>query len=96
MSRSISWFSGIFLGIFKSLKEKLGDIGLNKEQEKLPEIPLEEPKRRNPFMKEEIQEKYSTLDAAMEALTGLTVKRNMSKKISFFLDWIFDYHDKSS
>lgn len=66
-------------GIFKSLKDKSSEICC--AEESISDGPPEEndfPKVKNPFLKEDFKEKCSSLDAAMEALTGFTVKRNMN------------------
>ena len=67
------------LGIFKSLKDKTsGACGKDQEVLAIPFEVCDFINPKNPFLKENMEEKYSTLDAAMEALTVFTVKRNMS------------------
>jgi len=64
-------------GLYKPLKDKTIVAELV-EEDKSQLGNLEHTKQRNPFLKEDLVEKCSILDTAMETLTALSVKRNMN------------------
>lgn len=70
-------------GLLRSLKERNNVVDMSsRKEDNDPEFVASEDidflNPENPFRKKDVAEKCSILDAAMETLTGLTVKRNMN------------------